>query len=177
MRRGFLKNSAFTDRKRSDEGAIAILVAVALPVCLILLATATDLIHAVESTRKLQTVADQASTLAVLAYTDGNAANFDDMDTIVEASMNRLDRIPTYAVFNLTASGGTGTTQPCPQVRVVLNSTVPTYFSSILGISSLNISRSSIAMLHIKSKGPKGPVTPCSGGSSTWPNNGVELLS
>ena len=174
MRPRFLKNSTFTDRKGSDEGAIAILVAAIFPLCMILLATATDLVHAVESTRELQIVADEASTAAVIAYGDSTIpATMSEMNTIVQASMNRLDIKPTFVIIPTSSSGYDDKEgRPCPEVKVVLKSTVPTYFSSILGISSISISRSSSAMRHTKYGKEK-----CTGGSATWEDNEVELLS
>ena len=185
MRPRFLKSSTSTDRKGSDEGAIAILVAAIFPLCMILLATATDLVHAVESTRALQIVADEASTAAVIAYGDStDPATTSEMNTIVQASMNRLDIKPTFVIIPTSSSGDDGDDcddfddcddgdegPPCPEVKVILKSTVPTYFSSILRISSINISRSSRAMRHTKYGREK-----CTGGSATWEDNEVELL-
>jgi len=174
MRLRFLKSSTFTDRKGSDEGAIAILVAAIFPLCMILLATATDLVNAVESSRELQIVADEASTAAVIAYGDSeDPATAPEMNTIVQASMNRLDIEPTFVIIPKSSSGYEDDEgRPCPEVKVVLNSTVPTYFSSILGISSINISRSSSAMRHTKYGKEK-----CTGGSATWKDDEVELRS
>jgi Flp pilus assembly protein TadG len=147
-----------------ERGAIAILVALMLPMLLLLTAFAVDITRWYVEMQRLQRAADAAALAAAPFMPESLQNNLENQPA-------PWDRATAAARDLVTRNGFTGSTARVEtgirpsQVRVTLNSTVNNVFASIIGLNTTGITRSAVAEFS----GPAPLGSPCNvHGNEPW---------
>ena len=128
--------------RQNQEGAIAVLVGIMLPVLVGLLALALDLGHVILVKTQMQNAVDAAACGGALQLQSSQALATSEANALIIS--NNFNLIPTVT-FTQDPNGKNPSN--APECNVKLTNNVPTYFMKVLGISTVPLTAYAEAIL------------------------------
>ncbi|MGA7561919.1 MAG: pilus assembly protein TadG-related protein [Desulfobaccales bacterium] len=130
--------------RQNQEGAIAVLVGIMLPVLVGLLALALDLGHVILVKTQMQNAVDAAACGGAIQLQSSQALATSKANALIIS--NNFNLTPTVT-FTQDAHNPSWNPGNAPECNVTLTNAVPTYFMKVLGIPTVNLTAYAEAIL------------------------------
>lgn len=142
--------------KNNQEGSIAVLTALLLPVLIAIIALAIDIGYIVLNRQRMQIAADSASLVAAGSIVHGQDSLAAKQLAIAATSANGFTNLQDSIVIDVQIPpGGSGSyAQDERYVRVTVNQEIPVFLAWIFGVTNTATTSTSVA-------GPAGNSMPC----------------